>query len=287
MNPSNRTLMWLLRIATFLTLFSRGWIYLRWDSPLREILWTEKWMTPVVDYFLHMDWAQYTQTSDPYITFLFRAIGIFLMVASGAALFIKKDSRRLTDILITATFFTALHAFAVWFEKDYQKGMLLEMGLQAFTPALLLIALRRGLETSLFDWTSRILIAITFIGHGLYAIGHHPVPANFVTMCMNILGLSDGVSKSFLFAAGILDFIAAALIFLPYASIRRYSCYYMAAWGLVTALARVVSHYNPAEKFNGIDPWLFETLVRTPHWAIPLLLALLILKKKQSKTLKV
>ncbi|GAA5496098.1 hypothetical protein Rhal01_02279 [Rubritalea halochordaticola] len=286
MNLTNRTFMWLLRIATFLTLFCRGWLYLRWNCPLREIFWTEKWMTPLVDYFLHMDWAQFSQTSDPYITFLFRAIGIFLMVAGGAALFVSKNTRRLTDILVVATFFTILHAFAAWHGKDYQIGMLIEMALQAFSPLLLLVAIRRGIEANSFDWISKAVIALTFVGHGLYAVGHHPVPANFVTMSMNILSLSEGISKSFLLAAGYLDFIAAALIFLPYASIRKYSFYYMVFWGFVTALARVVNHYNPAEKFNGIDPWLFETLVRTPHWALPLIMGLLIANQQKQNTLE-
>lgn len=285
MNLSNKALIWLIRIATFLTLFSRGWIYLRWDSPLRGIVWTEKWMTGPVDYFLHMSWAQFTETSDPYITFIFRAVGILLMASGIAALIVKPCMRRLTDLLCIATFFTALHAFAAWHGKDYQFGMLIEMGLQAFTPALLLIALHRGLTSPAFDWTARILIALTFIGHGLYAVGHHPVPANFVTMSMNILGLSEGISKSFLLAAGYLDFLAALLIFLPLPAIRKYSLYYMFFWGFVTALARVVSHYNVAEKFYGIDPWLMETLVRTPHWAIPLVAGILIHQHKKETSI--
>lgn len=266
------------RFTVFLTLFSRGWLYLRWDSPLRGIFWSEEWMTRPVDFFLHLDWDAYASTSDAYLSFLFRAIGILLMVAGIAALFVRPGRTRCLDLLAASLFFSVLHAFAAWFEKNGQIGMLLELALQAFCPLLLWIGLRWGFRGGGFLWTARVLAALTFVGHGLYAVGHHPLPGSFVTMCLKILGMSEDAAKLFLHAAGWLDFVVAVLVLLPWRRVVIGAGIYMAAWGFVTALARVVSHYDPAVKFRGIDPWLVETLVRTSHWAIPLVIVILVFK---------
>ncbi len=281
--PFAPRLLWLLRVSTFLTLFCRGWIYLRWDSPLRGLFWHESWMTKPVEHILELNWAEYTAGSDAYLSLLFRVIGIFLMVSGGAALFVTPSRRRLCDVLTVATGFTLLHAFCSWLGKDWQIGMLMELGLQAGSPALLLLAIRCEVKSIAFVAAASVLTAFTFIGHGLYAVGHHPVPADFVSMSTQILGISESQAVTFLVLAGYLDFIAAFLIFLPIRTLRMGALFYMVWWGFVTAMARIVAHYNPSEKFYGIDPWLAETLVRTPHWAVPLALALLLWKRETNQ----
>ncbi len=266
------------RLTVFLTLFCRGWLYLRWDSPLRGIFWSEDWMTWPVDFFLHLDWDAYASTSDAYLTFLFRAIGILLMVAGVGAFFVRRGRTRGSDLLMVALCFSVLHAFAAWFEKDWQIGMLLELALQAWCPLLLWIGIRRGFGAPAFLRTARLLAALTFVGHGLYAIGHHPVPGSFVTMSIRVLGMSEDAAKLFLQVAGWLDSAVAILILTPWRRAILGAGIYMVAWGFVTALARVVSHYDPAVRFHGVDPWLFETLVRTAHWAIPLVVVILVFK---------
>jgi hypothetical protein len=58
-----------------------------------------------------------------------------------------------------------------------------------------------------------VLIACTFIGHGVFAIGYHGIPDNFMQMTTRILGISAVTAEQFLFIIGMLDIAAALLIF--------------------------------------------------------------------------
>ena len=91
-------------------------------------------------------------------------------------------------------------------------------------------------------------------------------------MTTEILPLSETASLMFLKIVGWLDFIVVALIFLPIT--RRAGLAYMVCWGGLTTLARILAYYDSELPRYGLDPWLIEALVRTPHWLIPLLLLL-------------
>ena len=91
-------------------------------------------------------------------------------------------------------------------------------------------------------------------------------------MTTEILPLSETASLLFLKLVGWLDFVVVALIFLPIT--RRAALAYMACWGGLTTLARIVAYYDTELPRYGLDPWLIEALVRTPHWLIPLWLLL-------------
>jgi hypothetical protein len=108
--------------------------------------------------------------------------------------------------------------------------------------------------------------ALTFVGHGLYAVGFHPVPLSYQTMTMKLLGCSQDFALVFLQVVGWLDFVAAACLFIR--PLKIVGLIYMIGWGLATAFARILSHYSPA----GFNPWGAETFVRTSHWLLPLIL---------------
>jgi len=99
-------------------------------------------------------------------------------------------------------------------------------------------------------------------------------------MTMGILGLDQEATLRFLLVAGWLDWIAAALLLLPAARIPALG--YMVAWGALTAAARTVAHAGTREPLFGLDPWIAETLVRTPHWALPLLALVAIRRHRPS-----
>lgn len=233
-------------------------------------------MTEPVNTLLHLDWEEYGMTSDPYITLVMQGCGVVLMLIGASCLFTQRKHTRLNDLLLVATGIMMLFAFASWLEKGWQIGMLIELALQVFAPLFLWLHLRRPLPHRPSLLFIQMAASLTFIGHGLYAIGHHPVPADFVTMCMKVLGMNEATSLQTLRVAGWLDFLTAIGIFIPWYRVRSACLVYMIGWGFLTSLARIVSHYHPAEKYNGIDPWLAETLARTPHWLIPLALYLLL-----------
>ena len=114
----------------------------------------------------------------------------------------------------------------------------------------------------------KIAIAMTFAGHGLYAIGFHPVPGHFIDMTISILGVSESQARALILGAGILDLLAAASLFVP--SLFRPALVYAACWGFLTAAARPVSlYFLDGDTWNQAY-WFVEALCRVPHFALPL-----------------
>ena len=115
-------------------------------------------------------------------------------------------------------------------------------------------------------------IALTFIGHGLFAVGLHYQPGNFMQMTMNILGFDRIQASIFLLTVGLLDFIV--VLGLLSSKTRIISLSYMILWGFLTALARSVFMLNEvslAETFINYTPM---TILRFPNSLLPLLLLL-------------
>ena len=110
---------------------------------------------------------------------------------------------------------------------------------------------------------------MTFVGHGLYALGYHwPTPANFYGMTSVIFQVEHDTARTFLRVAGILDFLVCIGIFIPL--LRRSCALYAAAWGFLTALARPVAGMSMSLNYWGADQFLHEVGRRAPHFRIPL-----------------
>lgn len=253
-----------LKVSVSITLFCRGWLTYRWDSPIRGLLWNEEFLAPILKSWFNIDWGDYANQSDAAISSGLEFCGIILMVVA-VLIWLPIGKRWLTLLLITpGIIILLLDAFARIVDSGFQLGMSIEKCLQWGTPVLLLLVLYKPQQKSAWVGFAKILAALTFIGHGLYAVGFHPVPWNYQSMTRDLLGFSEAGALWFLRIAGILDFLVAIAIFVP--PVARYALVYMALWGSATALARVCSHLTTT------DPWLFETLVRSSHWAVPALL---------------
>lgn len=265
----------LLQIAVSLTFAARGWLMYRWDSHIRSLCWHEEVMSPLIIKYTSLTWEDYALESDPYITTGIEWLGIILMFGAVLTLMMRIPYFAIFKwFLIPLWGILALDNLSNYFDVAYQSGMLIEFSLQASAPLLLLwvLVFPRMLKT--WGWLATILVSACFIGHGLYAVGYHPVPWIFQTMTMGILGVEEETARSMLYAMGVLDFIVAFCVFIPF--LRRPALYYMVLWGMATAVARIWAHYEPAQKYNGLDPWIAECVVRTVHWMIPLLLLMLL-----------
>jgi hypothetical protein len=162
--------------------------------------------------------------------------------------------------------------------------MLLEYGLQAGAPVLLVGSIR--LPSRAWYFLAASLTALTFTAHGLFALGWFAhVPHHFVNMTMKMTGFGEPGSHRLLAVAGILDLLLAVLIFLP-GRLRIAGLLYAFAWGTATALARVMTHITPAEDWYGLHPWLAETVVRLPHGLIPLAALAVVLQMRASPEAK-
>jgi hypothetical protein len=262
----------ILQAIVSVTFLARGWLTWRWDSPIRELIWQEKWWSPVLEKY-DMTWSHFARNSDQWITPTLERLGMFL-IASALIPWLAGFSplRWFRWFLIPATLILILDSFSRWVAKDMQAGMAMEHVLQIMTPLALLIYLgRKSLNASKRDFIMRWLLiiaaAVTFVGHGLYAMGYYNAPLHFQMMTMEILSISEEGSLRFLKVMGWLDFVVVPFLILP--KTRWMALFYMFCWGGATALARILAYYDETLPYNAMDPWMVEAAVRTSHWAVP------------------
>lgn len=155
-------------------------------------------------------------------------------------------------------------------EKFWRFGELIEYTSQWMAPALLLLHAARR-PPALIARLGRAAVAATFAGHGLYAVGFHPVPGPYIDMVIQHLGVSEAAARALLLAIGGLDFAVAAAMLLPSRYARPFLAY-AAAWGALTALARLTAGFDATMEGFGAVRWIPEILVRVPHAGVPLFL---------------
>jgi hypothetical protein len=176
----------------------------------------------------------------------------------------------------------------------YELFYLMEKAAYAATPALLAWALLQGQKHQGVLWGLRIVVALTFMGHGLYAIGiPYGVPSNFVDMvrldtAMIGMGLAHTQSYYFLKLVGLIDLVVSALILLPtglklFRKLYYLSLSYMILWGLLTAMARPMAIFAAESFSTGVFHWSVDVLVRAPHFLLPLALIVLRLRERAQK----
>ena len=91
-------------------------------------------------------------------------------------------------------------------------------------------------------------------------------------MTNNILGFSENGIRLFLKIAGILDFIIAVGLFVPFQKVQKAVLGYAVFWGVVTTFARIFGNFYSDYALSSLHQWGFEALFRFPHFLIPLTL---------------
>ena len=116
------------------------------------------------------------------------------------------------------------------------------------------------------EWLLRIAAAATFAAHGLEAIWQHPTFKDYLIVAADSFlsaDLPERIAGYMLYVIGAIDLLVAALIL----GVRwRWVAGYMAAWGVITAGARIIH--------GGFDAWQ-EFAIRLANSAVPLSLLIL------------
>jgi len=225
--------------------------------------WTEWVTSPAVDHSIEV---------------MNDCLGFYLVLTGLLAVFIRPSNRLLRWLLAGAFVVLAFHHFLDWKEHFWQIGQLLELSLLTSSPLLYLHYTRFEVEDDDGPgWGSspnfrllRWLIALTFTGHGLYAVGFHAVPANFVLMVQAGLGVGEEAARTLLVAVGVLDFVAALLLLLPNGKAQRAALLWIIPWALLTTTARMWSYGGLVSFGTLMTQWLPEVVVRLPHVLLPL-----------------
>ncbi len=257
--------------ASLTVLLGRAWQHLFWDAPFRALLWDESLMSGFVTQWLSMPWESYITSIkvDDFIQALIQGFGVFYLLAAIVALFIRQLPRWISLLLPLASLALMLLAALYCKEKFYSLGQFFEYALQFSAPLLLYALVNTKISRVSLVWWMKIAILLTFTCHGLYAIGFYPRPGNFVDMTLQILPLSEAQAYQYLELAGILDFLASLGLFLA-GKWRTWSLYYLILWGFATSMARICANFYFDAPLESLHEWLFETVMRFPHFLIPL-----------------
>ena len=252
-----------------------------WDIPIRSLLWNENWMASIVSLLLGLSWEEYLKHSNANSTIqgIVSTLGYILLVCAIIAT--VRFRRIFTKVALYLSFLVLLFiALLYHLEKFQTAGQFFEYTLQFATPLILWYYLKKGVTKSWILFL-KISIALTFISHGLYALGFYPVPANFVAMTIQVLPLSQSTAIYFLLIVGILDLIFSVGLFID-GRLFNISVWYCIVWGFLTTSARVVANIDLSMVSSTFHQWWFESMYRLPHFLIPVLL-LLIWKKQKHK----
>jgi hypothetical protein len=270
-----------LRFLTCCIFLGRAWQHWFWDIPMRELLWDEHLMTTPVKVLLGIDWETYisSMTVNAWMESMVSTVGFFYLGCSVAAIFVNKNRKWLGRLLIIGAVGLFLLAGLYWVEKFMKIGQWIEYSLQITTPVFLYYTIFKP-QKDLTLWM-KIAIALTFIGHGLYALGYYPVPAHFVQMMIDGFGINEASSMTFLKIVGIVDLIVAIGIFIPF--LEKPSLIYCVVWGTMTAFARIIAHFDFDVPLLSLHQWLYEVLFRLVHGGIPLWVLWQSLTKKNIK----
>jgi len=261
-----------LRWAAFGVFLGRAWQFLIWDAPFRTLFWDESFMGPLVRLF-GSDWSDYLErvASDQNIGKLIVACGLVFLVCAIAVWILPRFSKGLIPLTIVGVGLLLFLTFLYWKEHFFIVAQLMEHTLQWSAPLFLLYYLKNEKSSKTVLLLLKLAVALTFVGHGLFALGAYPVPGHFTVMVVKILGLSQPQALQFLFWAGVLDMIIGVGVFLPF-KWSKWIIAYAVFWGVATTSARIWSHFHIDHLEFVFWRWAPETLFRFPHFLMPLVL---------------
>lgn len=227
-----------------------------------------------VENVLGMSWSDYVTSAqtDRFISNLVVAVGVLYLLSALACLFVKRWGKLASVLIWAGTINLVLLAALYCKENFFFAGQFFEYSLQFSAPIIFWFYVRKKGQFRARDLlVVKLLIALTFTSHGLYAVAFYPRPGLFMVMTMNILHVNEQFAARFLLLAGILDFVLSLLLFFP----RRWAiaaALYATFWGFMTTIARMWAFFHWEYWENSLRMWTHECLYRFPHFLIPLFL---------------
>jgi len=260
----------LLKWACFFIFLGRAWQHIFWDAPFRTLLWDQNLMQGFIESLSGMTWEQYTTSSrvDAAIQFSIRTNGFFYLCCAIVSLVVKSNFKKIGVLLLVGATALLFLAFLDCKEKFFQLGEFLEHGLQIASPIVLYSLLFTNSSREKIVFFTKIAIACTFIGHGLYAVNYYPQPGVYADLVINIFHIDETMVKNMLAIFGYVDFTVALFIFIP--RISLWALVYCGVWGLLTALARPIAGFDSNFILQTINQNGFEMLYRLANGFVPI-----------------
>ena len=280
----NKSIFRLLQFSTVFVFLGRAWQHFFFSGPYRELLWDEKGFSWYAKHLFGFEWSEWTTNLavDKAVLLYDQFVTVILLAGVISVFFVTKKVALPRFIIKLGAFLILILALVYWKDRFYNLGQLFEQTIQITAPIFLVWWVLKEKNMSRFFLWLRIVIAMTFISHGLYAIGYYPLPGVFIEMTTAILGVSEETAIVFLKVMGALDFVASVFILLPYPKLIKLGLFYCIVWGILTALARPVAFYYPEFWLESLHQWLYQAVFRLPQGLLPLV-AFLILTRNNSK----
>lgn len=276
-SKSKNRLIILLQIAAFCVFLGRGWQHIVWDAPYRTLLWDEQLMKWIVENLFATPWQDYITSpqTDNAIQGFIKWIGWFYISCAFMVLLIRKWQKVAGVFMIIGSISLIILALLYCKERFFSLGQFLEYALQFLSPLFLYYFIKQEVISNRFILVLKIATALTFVCHGLYAIGYYPRPREFTEMTMIILRMEENTAVQFLLLAGIMDFIIGVGVFLPL-RFSKWIIIYAVGWGFFTTIARVWANVEMDYFLSSANQFVFESIYRVPHFILPIVLLLLL-----------
>ena len=269
LSPQTITLLKLSVFFIFLGLFLQ---YIFWKIPLADVLVTKDLMEPIVSKVSSLTWNEYLESD-----FVGKASAIYPMVVGWIFLILafisvllNHRSSRGSSFLIFGTLLILLHLLILYLSSDLAWHLFFKNATMFATPLLLNAALFSNMRDRRFIGWVRVVLAVTFIFHGINAIGFFQIPESYLYMIEQTLFLDHQTATQFLFVIGVIDIIVGVFVLIPMKI--KFFLYYMVFWGLMTALARPVAYFDGSEFFPAMASSFYDFLVRLPNVILPLMI---------------
>jgi hypothetical protein len=272
----------LIKICAFFVFIGRAYQFYFFGAPFRAILWDESLLTPIIEGVFNRSWYDYATSIkvNRYIDNFTRICSLILVLSAFVCLFWERiKAKKLKRIIIGAgLLILIILGVCLVKDKNYDFLQFFELSIQFAAPLVLLFnnIIIRNNKRLLFGL--KLAIVLTFVPHGLFAMGLIYLPGHFIDMTIKILGINELQATYFLYVVGLLDVICAILLFVP--KFSKYALLYMIFWGFLTALARLVAGFNSNFLSASLHGSAYLTIYRLAHGIIPLVVYLL----EQNKT---
>ncbi len=211
---------------------------------------------------------------------LSKFFGFILILSSFGSFGIKKPNWFADWLLAIGVFILFLIMVAHFKAWNYNIGMPFRFGVQFAIP-FALWSMINGRLIFKEQWL-KVLLAVTFLGHSLYAIGIYEIETsyiNMVTFAFNLEG--DDTAVSVVVLMGALNIIMGLLLFVP--QISKIALYYFLIWGVFVAVMRFVSFFDSHNFLLSLHEYLYKTIGRLPQGGIAWLILLLEDQKNDRK----
>lgn len=204
----------------------------------------------------------------------FSAFGLFVLGALALLPVTFLRQFKLHFLFPIASIVLVVSSYSKFVNVGYYPEQMIEHSLQFFLPLFWMAVIQKSdrLHDKSWIFPLKIAVALTFIGHGIFAVGYNVVLQNFIDMTTASLHMSKSQAISFLFVMGILDFIVGTLLLVSNRIMLKWTLNYMIAWGLITAFART---YWQLDEYGTAEFWLQNvpnTLFRLPNGLMSLFL---------------